>query len=89
LSYPLDKNVNSGIDSELSTVQYTSFDRVLDMVASLGKNALLAKIDVLSAFRLLIIHPDDFELFGFKLAYGLFSFMCTLRKILDFCGMGC
>ena len=40
--------------------------------ASLGKNALLAKMDVLSAFRLLIIHPDDFELFGFKFKDNFF-----------------
>jgi hypothetical protein len=32
----------------------------------LGQNALLAKIDILSAFRLMILHPDDFEIFGFK-----------------------
>ena len=76
LSYPLDKSVNSGIDPELSTVQYTSFDRVLDMVASLEKNALLAKMDVLSAFRLLIIHPDDFELFGFKFKDRFFFDKC-------------
>jgi hypothetical protein len=29
----------------------------------LGQNALLAKIDILSVFRLMILHPDDFELF--------------------------
>lgn len=57
-------------------MQYTSFDRVLDMVASLGKNALLAKMDVLSAFRLLIIHPDDFELFGFKFKDHYFFDKC-------------
>ena len=88
-----------GIDPELSTVQYTSFDRVSDMVASLGKNAVLVKMDVLSAFRLLIIHPDDFELFGFKFKDHYFfdkclpmgcSASCALfEKIVDLSGMGC
>ena len=66
LSFPLGKSVNDGIDPVFSTVQYTSFDKVLDSVAKLGRNTLLAKMDILSAFRLLILHPSDFELFGFK-----------------------
>lgn len=76
LSYPLGKSVNSAIDPQFSTVQYTSFDKVLDTVASLGKNALLAKMDVKAAFRLLILHPDDFELFGFKFKNNFFFDKC-------------
>lgn len=66
LSYPNGKGVNNFIDHDLCTVQYTSFDTVLDKIADLGKNSLLAKMDIRSAFRLLIINPDDFELLGFK-----------------------
>jgi len=46
-------------------VQYTSFDRVLLTVSQLGAGAELARMDILSAFRLLILHPDEFELFCF------------------------
>ena len=66
LSFPIGRSVNDGIDPVFSTVQYTSFDKVLDSVAKLGRKTLLAKMDILSAFRLLILHPSDFELFGFK-----------------------
>ncbi|XP_021378273.1 uncharacterized protein LOC110466218 [Mizuhopecten yessoensis] len=36
------------------------------MIAKLGKGTLLGKIDIKSAFRLLPIHPGDFDLLGFK-----------------------
>ena len=36
------------------------------MIQNLGKNALLAKCDVQSAFRLLRLSPSDFNLTGFK-----------------------
>ena len=66
LSYPAGNSVNNNfIDPELATVQYTSFDRVLLTVSQLGVGAELARMDILSTFRLLILHPDDFELFGF------------------------
>jgi hypothetical protein len=66
LSYPIGRSVTDFIDPEFTSVQYTSFDKVLQTISKLGQNALLAKIDILSAFRLMILHPDDFEIFGFK-----------------------
>ena len=36
------------------------------MIFGLGKNALMAKRDIKSAFRLLPIHPNDFHLLGIK-----------------------
>lgn len=63
LSYPIGNSVNNFIDPELATVQYTSFDRVLLTVSQLGTGVELARMDILSVFRLLILHPDDFELF--------------------------
>jgi hypothetical protein len=33
---------------------------------SLGINCLLAKTDIASAFRIIPVHPEDFELLGFK-----------------------
>lgn len=67
LSYPKDNSINDGIDPDLCSVQYTSFDNVVDMVFSLDSGALLAKRDIKSAFRLLPIHPSDFPLLGIKL----------------------
>jgi len=41
-------------------------DRVARAAQSLGKGALLAKIDIKSAYRLIPIHPDDRCLLGFE-----------------------
>ena len=66
LSYPENKSVNSFIDPEECTVVYTSLDEVLQEIAKMGKGTLLAKMDIKSAFRLMIINPGDFDLLGFK-----------------------
>jgi hypothetical protein len=66
LSYPLGNSVNGYMDPDLSSVEYTSFDKVLNTISSIGQGAVLARLDIKSAFRLLILSPEDFELFGFK-----------------------
>lgn len=43
LSYPFDYSVNDFIDTEACSVQYTSFDEVLDMIVKLGSGAFLGK----------------------------------------------
>ena len=76
LSYPQGDSINTFIDSEFSTVQYTSFDKVLSTINEIGKGALLARMDVKSAFRLLILNPDEFDLFGFKFKGQFFLDKC-------------
>lgn len=66
LSYPEMNSVNHFIDPEDCSVAYTSLDQVLQEVARLGKGTVLAKMDIKSAFRLMIINPGDFDLLGFK-----------------------
>jgi len=66
LSFPNQFSVNDFIDSELCTVKYTSFDNVVNMIASQGKAAKIAKLDISQAFRLLIVNPADFDLLGIK-----------------------
>ena len=53
------------MDPDLSSVEYTSFDKVLNTISGNGQGAVLARLDIKSAFRLLILSPEDFELFGF------------------------
>lgn len=62
-SYPDGYSVNDGIEDELSSVIYTSFNSVVhvDMVFKLEYRARLAKRDIKSAFRLLLIFPDDMK----------------------------
>ena len=64
LSYPEGSSVNDGIDPNVSYVRYESFDTAVGLVASAGPQSLMAKADIESAFRLLPVHPDDFELLG-------------------------
>jgi hypothetical protein len=76
LSFPLGNSVNSYFDPELATVQYTSFDKVLSTISEIGRGAELARMDILSAFRLLILHPDEFELFGFHIKNQFYFDKC-------------
>ncbi|XP_053380846.1 uncharacterized protein LOC128548992 [Mercenaria mercenaria] len=66
LSYLKDHSINDGIDDKYCSVKYTSFDKVANMIFTLGRGAQIAKRDIKSAFRLLPIHPDDFHLLGMK-----------------------
>lgn len=67
LSYPSEGGINDYIDKIHCTVRYTSFDRVIEMISKLGKRAELGVHDIKSAFRLLPVHPGDFDLLGFKI----------------------
>ena len=66
LSFPEGGSINDGIDREACRVQYTKFDDAVGLVCQVGKGALMAKADIESAFRLLPIHPADFQLLGIK-----------------------
>ncbi len=47
-------------------LRYPSFDDAVKMARSLGPGALLAKVDVKSAFRCVAVHPADRHLLGMK-----------------------
>ncbi|XP_061466237.1 uncharacterized protein LOC133377049 [Rhineura floridana] len=64
LSFPQGESVNDFIPAELCSVRYTSFDCAVRMVRDCGVGALMGKCDIKSAFRLLPVHPQDFELLG-------------------------
>ena len=64
LSYPPRQGVNSFIDQEDYSVQYSSFDEIVSIVSDLGKGTLLGIRYIKSAFRLLPVHRADFELLG-------------------------
>lgn len=64
LSHPKRGSVNDAIPDHMCSVQYTSFDKAVCLVHKSGISAELAKCDIKLAFRLLPVHPDDFELLG-------------------------
>ena len=59
LSFPPGRSVNDGIDPERCSMSYITVDVVAKKLASLGPGALMAKVDVEAAYRLIPVHPKD------------------------------
>ena len=59
LWHPPGTSVNDGIDSRIDSLSYITVDDVVSMAAKLGKGALLAKVDIESAYRLFSEHQDN------------------------------
>ena len=66
LSYPSGSSVNDGIPSELCSLTYVTIDNAILNILESGKDTMLAKIDIKSAFRLLPVHPADRHLLGMR-----------------------
>ena len=54
-----ERSVNDGIDPALRSLSYVSVDTVAAAAAAFGPGALMAKVDIESAYRLIPVHPDD------------------------------
>jgi hypothetical protein len=72
LSYPEGESINDGIDPKVCEVKYNSFDVAVQLVVEVGRGAVMAKADIQSAFRLLPVHPSDFQLLGMKVSGKFF-----------------
>ena len=66
LLFPKGCSVNDGIDASLSSLSYISVDDIATAAARLGQGALLAKVDIESAYRLIPVHPQDRPLLAVK-----------------------
>ena len=66
LSSPSGHSVNDGIDPDMCSLKYTMVDEVAVLVAWTGRGALLAKVDIESANRLIPVHPQDRHLLAVK-----------------------
>ena len=64
LSYPKGSSVNDFIPDYCSTVKYASVGDAIKLLKQLGHGCFMAKTDVKSAFRIILIHPADFSLPG-------------------------
>ena len=64
LSSPEGRSVNGGIRPELCSLSYVSVDDAARMATRAGQGALLAKVDIKSAYRLVPVHPEDRLLLG-------------------------
>lgn len=76
LSFPHGGSVNDAIPDSLCRVRYQLFDEALGLVRSFGPGALMAKLDVESAFRLLPLHPESFKFMGFRVEGSYFVDRC-------------
>ena len=61
LSHPDGHCVNEAIDRQLCSLSYITVDQVASRALSLGKGALLAKIDIKSAYRLIFQSTQQTE----------------------------
>ena len=59
LSHPHGFSVNDAIPKELCSLHYVTIDTAIRHILTLGPGALIAKLDIKDAFRLLPIHPSD------------------------------
>ena len=59
LSHPQGQSVKGGIGPELSSLSYISVDKVAMVAASYTTSALLAEIDIESAYRQIPVHPQN------------------------------
>ena len=59
LSHPPGRSVNDGIPKTLCSLSYVTVDTAIQYILQMGPGALLAKMDIKHAFRLLPVHPAD------------------------------
>lgn len=76
LSYPPSISINHSIDPIHTTVTYTSFDGVIEAISQVGKEAMISKCDIKSAFLLKLQ-------FHFKLKLEYQEFYKTNSVCLD------
>ena len=66
LSFPKSgsASINASISKDDFSLQYVTIDNAIKGIKSLGPGCFMAKTDIESAFRLIPVHPDDYELLG-------------------------
>ena len=57
-------SVNEWISKDDLSVTFSKFDDAMNLVRVAGPGALMAKLDIKHAFRIMPVHPDDWDLLG-------------------------
>ena len=76
LSAPAGRSINDHISQDDYSLHYTSIDDAIRILLQLGKGALMAKVDLKSAFRMVPVHPADWELLGMHWKEGFYFDTC-------------
>ena len=66
LSSPRGASVNDGIDPDLCSISYVRIDQAAKRALDMGHGALMAKLDLQNAYRIVPVHEDDRHLLGMK-----------------------
>ena len=64
LSAPSGNSVNDGVSPELCSLKYAKVDDAVSLLLELGPGALIAKLDLKSAYRMVPVHHADQQLLG-------------------------
>ncbi len=64
LSAPDGISINNHISRNDFSLIYASVDDAVCILARLGKGVLMAKADLQSAFRMVPVHPEDWDHIG-------------------------
>ena len=72
MSSPIGESVNAGISKELSSIACITVDVVTAQVVRAGRDALMAKFDLKSAYHNVPVHPEDRWLLGMSLNGALY-----------------
>lgn len=65
LRYKKEGSVSAGISDEAASVQYSGINDAILCIKDIGDTAYCCKTDIKSAFRILPVVPEDYELLGF------------------------
>ena len=62
LSWPPRDSVNDHIDPDLYCCIYASFNQAVSLIKKQGVGTLMAKLDLVNAFKHILVHPEDWLL---------------------------
>ena len=62
LSAPEGASVNDGVDPSLCSLSYASVEKAVELVRRNGRGCMMAKLDLMSAYRQVPVHPSDHPL---------------------------
>ena len=66
LSFPRNHSVNDHISNDYCKLAYTTFDNIIRLILSGGRNCMIVKRDIKDAFRMVLVAPHQQWLLGFQ-----------------------
>ena len=72
LSFPFGHSVNDGINKEQFTFTYSKVSDAISLIIKAGHGALMGKVDIKSAYRIIPVHPSDRHLLGMLWQSGFY-----------------